>query len=383
MLVVCGLVFAACGSSSSSTATSGGGTEASEGGDAASAPYVKKAEQVVAAGSAHDVTLGIPKSGEPVEEGKKLACVLTEAANETVAKWCKSLKEIGEKFGWSVSEYDGQGTPNGEQKAILSAAATKPDVIILGAVKLEALTGAVEQAATQGSVIVSMNSSTEFGKVAEAPGVFWNVQPSSKEYGELTASIIIASSEGTGKAIMISDETYPIARAQTKAFETTFDECTTCEYLGYQNVPTTSAAKEMPARMTSWIQKYPEPFYVASQNDAVWIDTIGSGLNGVPPEGRVMLIGKEGSPGSFEKIRNDEFITGTVVSPTSLAAYMAFDEANRGLHGEEPIAENPPYHLVTSENIEEELPDGTESWDPVWTGYQQQYEELWETGSRK
>lgn len=389
-VLLVGGVVSGCGSSSSSSsssatefepATAEGETGGEQGGGSSAA--VAEAEKIVEEGSAHDVTIDIPTEGPKVESGKSIACILAEASNPTVSAWCEKLKEIGQKFGWTTTNYDGQGTPDGERKAILSAAATKPSVMILGSTKPEAVTSTLEEAADQGIEIIGMNVSTEPGKVPNTP-IFWNVQADADDWAALTAAMIVANSGGTGEAIQISDETYPIARAQTSAFEEVFPgSCTECNYLGYKNVPTSTAAKEMPTLMSSWIQEYTEPFYVVAQNDGLWFDTIGSGLNGVPPTGRVMFVGKDGSPAAIERIRNEEFEVASVVSPNALQAYIAFDEANRALHGEAPSEASPPYHLITKDNVEEEFPNGEEVWTPVWTGYEEAYEELWKTGKRK
>jgi len=80
-----------------------------------------------------------------------------------------------------------------------------------------------------------------------------------------------------------------------------------------------SANQNMPGLFTSWIQKYPDPFYVFSVTDAGFFDPGVPALRtgGVPPSGRIALIGSDGSPAAYQRIRTGEYEIGTIPEPAS------------------------------------------------------------------
>ena len=89
--------------------------------------------------------------------------------------------------------------------------------------------------------------------------------------------------------------------------------------------------QNMPGYFTSWIQKYPDPFYVYTVTDAGFFDPGVPALRtgGVPPTGRIALIGSDGSPAAYQRIRTGTYEIGTIPEPAAMQGWQAIDELNR------------------------------------------------------
>jgi ribose transport system substrate-binding protein len=108
---------------------------------------------------------GPTTSPGPIPKGKKLALVnvLPSPFPNNVAK---GAKEAAKAVGWSVREFDAQGTPQSWSQAINSAINTKPDGIILDAMPAALLQTDIKKAKKAGIPVI-----------AASPGMPSNVTP--------------------------------------------------------------------------------------------------------------------------------------------------------------------------------------------------------------
>jgi ribose transport system substrate-binding protein len=129
--------------------------------------------------------------------------------------------------------------------------------------------------------------------------------------------------------------------------------CATCKMLEYVSTPVGSGNQNMPGLFTSWVQKYPDPFYVYTVSDAGFFDPGVPALRtgGVAPTGRVSLIGSDGSPAAYQRIKTGEYELGTIPEPAALQGWQAIDELNRAINGAPPSGFVQPLHIITHDNV--------------------------------
>ncbi len=293
-----------------------------------------------------------PTTGPSAASGKKIVCVNANSQNAVEAMWGDSVKEACERIGWEITVLDGKGTVQGQVAAINQAIATKADGIVTSA-NAEPLQAAFADAKTAGIPIVGIHASNTVGPDPEL-GLAYNCTSSGTEIGKALADYIIADSNGEGRAIILYDAQYAIAREKAEAMKAQFETCSSVELLDYVNTPLSDVAKNMPQLAASWISKYGTPFYVMSIADYYYdfvTPTLRSG--GVELDG-VKLLGSDGTSAAYDRIRNDDYQVVTIPEPPTMFGYMAVDALNRIFNGEEPVTFAPDVYLVTKDNIDAE-----------------------------
>jgi ribose transport system substrate-binding protein len=366
------VLVAGCGSSSSGSSSSSSSTTSSTG--PVDQKIVTEAKAAVAAATGPTTKWTGPTSAPMPESGKKIACVMYQGTDITAALWCKGVEEAAKEVGWESTTFDGKGTAGGQRTAFQSAIALNPEGIILASVDPSSQAALTKEAVERGITLIGIHSATDPGP-APKEHLFTNITYDGKKQAELGADVAIAESGGTGGLIVITDLEYAIAREKAYAAKERIEECSSCKLLEFKNSPAATAETNMPPLFNSYLQKYQEPFYVYTVSD-YYFDTAAPALRAadVPPSGRVMLIGSDGSPAAYERIKNGEYEIGTIPEPVLEQGWQAVDELNRAFHGEEPSEYLPPLHLITKENIERDV-DG-DHYEPQ-DEYKQHYKEIW------
>jgi ribose transport system substrate-binding protein len=322
-----------------------------------------------------DKWFGPTSSPKPVT-GKSIVCVEYLAQDITAATWCRGATEGAAKLGWTSTTIDGRGTADGLRSALQQAIALQPNGIVLASVDAKSNVGLLKEATDLGIKIVGIHSVAQPGPATDV-FVFTNITYDPQGQATLAADFAIADAKGKAQLIVVTDTQYAIARAKADAAQATIKACGTCKMLDYVSTPVGSANQNMPGLFTSWIQKYPDPFYVFSVTDAGFFDPGVPALRtgGVPPSGRIALIGSDGSPAAYQRIRTGEYEIGTIPEPAGLQGWQAVDELNRAFNGAPPSGFVQPLHIITKDNVDKDInPDGI--YEPK-VDYRAEYAKIW------
>jgi len=317
-----------------------------------------------------------PSDGPPPVSGQSIVCVEYLAQDITAATWCRGATEAAERLGWRSTTVDGQGTADGIRRALQQAIALNPNGIVLASVDAQSNIGLLQEATDVGIKLVGIHSVAGPGPAPEVH-LFTNITYDPVGQATLAAQYAIAHSNGTAQMIVVTDTQYAIARAKADAAQATIEACDNCKMLEYVSTPAGSTNQNMPGLFTSWIQKYPDPFYVYSVSDAGFFDPGVPALRtgGVPPTGRIVLLGSDGSPAAYGRIKASEYQLGTIPEPARLQGWQAVDELNRALNGAPASGFVQPLHLITKDNVDTDInEDGI--YEPV-VDYEAEYARVW------
>jgi ribose transport system substrate-binding protein len=317
-----------------------------------------------------------PTSSPAPVAGQSIVCIEYLAQDITAAKWCKGAVDGAAKLGWTSKVIDGQGTPDGQRRALQQAIALKPNGIVLASVDAKSNIGLLKEATGAGIKIVGIHSVAGPGPAPDYD-LFTNITYDPVGQATLAADFAIADAKGKAQFIVVTDVTYAIARAKADASKAAILACATCKMLEYVSTPVGSANQNLPGLFTSWIQKYPDPFYVFSVTDAGFFDPGVPALRtgGVPPSGRIALIGSDGSPAAYQRIRTGAYEIGTIPEPAELQGWQSIDELNRSLRGAPPSGFVQPLHIITKENVGTDI-----SADGIYqpkVDYRAEYAKIW------
>jgi ribose transport system substrate-binding protein len=346
------------------------------GASAASAQSAQDATNAVALATGPTDQWHGPTSGPAPVANQSVVCVEYLAQDSTAATWCKGTAEGAAKLGWQETTIDGRGSADGIRSALQQAIALKPNGIVLASVDAQSNLGLLKDATDAGIKIVGIHSVAGPGP---APNVylFTNITYDPVGQATLAADDAIADSHGNAQMIVVTDTQYAIARAKADAAQATIKACGTCKMLEYVSTPVGSANQNMPGLFTSWIQKYPDPFYVYTVSDAGFFDPGVPALRtgGIAPSGRIALIGSDGSPAAYQRIKTGEYEIGTIPEPAGLQGWQAIDELNRALNGAAASGFVQPLHIITKDNVATDInADGI--YEPK-VDYRAEYAKIW------
>jgi ribose transport system substrate-binding protein len=317
-----------------------------------------------------------PTSSPAPAAGQSVVCVEYLAQDITAAIWCRGTSEGAAKLGWKSTTIDGQGTADGIRKALQQAIALKPNGIVLASVDAQSNIGLLKDAANAGIKIVGIHSVAGPGPAPDMQ-LFTNITYDPVGQATLAADYAIADSKGKAQMIIVTDTQYAIARAKADAAQATIKACSACKMLDYVSTPVGAANQNMPGLFTSWIQKHPDPFYVYTVSDAGFFDPGVPALRtgGVPTSGRIALIGSDGSPAAYQRIKAGAYEIGTIPEPASLQGWQAIDELNRAIQGAPASGFVQPLHIITKENVAADInADGI--YEPK-VDYRAEYAKIW------
>jgi ribose transport system substrate-binding protein len=314
-----------------------------------------------------------PTSGPKAISGKKIACINADSKNPIEKLWGDCVAIAAKRIGWEVTIFDGKGTVAGWTTALNQAIALNVDGIVMSC-NAEPLQVPITEARKKGIFLVGIHASDLPGPAPKVQ-LFYNCTSDPGEIGRALADAIIADSNGKGRAVIIYNSLYAIARHKAEAMRDELAKAKGCQLLEYLNCPETEITTLMPQTTTKWVQKYKKPVYVMAITDWYYDFVVPTLRTGQVPVKDIRLLGSDGTPKAYERIKNNEYQTVTIPEPSLLFGYQAVDELNRAFSGEEAYVWNQPVYLVTKANYLKEGGDKT-TFNPS-NNFEQRFAEIW------
>lgn len=348
LALVMALSLVACGSKDNSTADDGNDTVVDE----ATQALIQEAIERSAKRTGAQTQWEGPTTGPKAVTGKKVAVIMDTAENSISKLWNDTSIAAIEAIGWEAVSFDGKGTVSGELECMNQAIALGVDGMII-MMDAEAMVEPLTTCEEKGIFVIGMHASSVQGPDPERHLSF-NITTSGYDIGDAMADYVIADSNGTGRAIILYDAQYAIARQKAEAMQKRLETISTMEILDVVNSPLSDAATNVPTLINSWVATYGTPLYVLTIAD-VYYDYAAPALaaGGVDPS-QVKLVGADGTEAAYARIRSGEYQVVTVPEPGTMFGYMAVDALNRLFNGEDPDPYMPSIFLVTPENVDAE-----------------------------
>lgn len=314
-----------------------------------------------------------PTSSPKLAPNKYVVFHGSNLQNHIVKVWADYVVNVAEEIGWKATIIDGKGTVDQWIAGFNQAIALEPDGIITDA-NAEVLQEQIAEANRRGILVAGIHALHIPGPVPEY-GLVYNCTTKPEAIGSALADYIIAHSKGKGRAIVLYDALYAIARAKAEEMRDRFAECGSCELLEYANYPIAEIPTQMPQIGVKWVQKYPKPFYVMTIADYYYDFMVPSLRAGGVPNEDVYLLGSDAPPSAYERIRNGEYQIVTIPEPGELFAYQCFDAFNRKFNGEDVVTWHQPVFCVDPSNVD--IEGGSNDEFIPSCGYRERYKEIW------
>jgi ribose transport system substrate-binding protein len=275
-------------------------------------------KQVVALEKGPTVYQG-PTKAVKVPKGIKLAVVPCSEAFAGCEEAAVGVQDVAKRLGWSVTMYNGDGTPSGMNDAMQQAVTSGANAIITGAVNPAFITSGLAAAAAAG---IPVGSATE--GVAPSPGGYkYDIGPNYLTLGEMDGDYIIANSNGKAVFVPWNDEEYSSVTDFVNATTATVKKCTTCTVLPTQQfVGANVSVTGLGATVVDFLQTNPTVDYMVAGYDpaaAVMVPAIDSaGL-----QGRVKIASVIGAAQNLAYVKAGNVQTADAGFDNSYIGYMA------------------------------------------------------------
>jgi ribose transport system substrate-binding protein len=336
-------------------------------------PAVRHAQADVRRAFASATGYGGPARGPRAQRGGLVVFVAGDLTNGGIAGAARGVQQAAGAIGWQLEILDGGGTTAGQARALRTALRLKPTGIVLGGFDATAQALALRRARARGIPVVGWHAGPRPGPDRHA-GLFTNVSTDPASVARLAADYAIAHSGGTAQVVIFTDRRYPIAAYKADVMAAEMRTCRRCAVLDMVDSPIDLAQQQMPATVSSLLQRFGARFRYALAINGIYIGGaraafVNAGRRGNDPP---FAIGAgDGDASDFERIRAGDHQTASVAEPLYLQGWQIVDELDRARARQPPSGYVAPPRLITRADV----PDGA-VFDPP-SGYRANYLRIW------
>lgn len=289
------------------------------------------------------------------------------------------VMHAGKKLGWTVNIYDGGGTPNKQNAAILDAISSGANVIVTIAIDPNLIQLALAEAKKAGiPVVAGSNGIDTPNPVAlSAPnglGFAFDVAPDYGTLGEHIAEWMIADSHGTANIALFSDKEFPSIRAQQVGVLKGLATCPKCVVSKPIYFTATQIATELGQMTVGYMRNHPDVDYIFGAFDPPVAAQV-TALMQAGMMGQVKVVGGLGDQQNLAFIRAGRLQVADAAYDNEYMGWAIVDQTIRLLDKQplfEPHNENLPFVVLDKTN----LPAPGADWRAT-TGYEAKYLKLW------
>lgn len=370
------VLLAACGSSETTPATGPGGSAGSSG---SASSGVVEAKQILADSSKPPTWQG---PNDPVKvsglSGKRVVYISVSNSIPVLKYWSDTLASlVKDVAGIQLDVVDAKGSVDEANKGFQQAIATNADAVVLQAFSTDLFKTQIQQATAAGIKVITANSGVP-GKVdggQDAEVTFDYVK-----VGQLIAAWMVADSNGTGKALLVTSDDVPASQPQAQGTVAEVKRlCPNCD-VQVKDVQIPQWEASIPTLFQTTINTDPERTYLLPIYDGQALGGLGA-IRTAGAGARVKVGTFNATPGIVEQLKDPSSgLKLDVGGQNEWWAYACADTIFRVLTGTKPI-DNYNIGLRTFDTSNSDLIQGEDQFN--WYGdaadYKAKFNALWTT----
>ncbi|MGH9016744.1 MAG: sugar ABC transporter substrate-binding protein [Acidimicrobiales bacterium] len=387
VLMLSGLVLAACSSSpkTASTTTSAGSATTS-GASTSSAQALRAAIAATNAGYKGTSTKVDPKS-RPAAKNKTVAIISAGQGADSNSVPVDGAQEAATAIGWKSTIYDAMLNPSNYAGLVRQAIAAHVNGIILDAIDCADVKGPLQQAKAAGIAVTAMyafdcndphtggGTTRLFSGVTNYGAKNSNLDTFTESYGADQADYIIAKSDNKAKIIAVQDPEFTVLYYTLKGFDDTI-----AASHGSQVIATLDITQEdlvdgqIVPKIKAELEKYPQATWIKSPFTYATTLGIVPALGTNP--GHISVMGGEGFHDEMDDIREGKIVATNAIS-SNWTGWAAVDTLNSIFLHQKPVDSGIGWTLVDAHH---NLPsDPNADYEPP-INYKAEYMKAWGRG---
>ncbi len=320
-----------------------------------------------------------PTEPAKAPKGIKVGIIPCAAAFHGCTAPADAAAEAAKALGWTVTQYDGGGTQQKQNAAILDAVSAGSNLILLMSIDPNFVQLGLSAAKKAGIPVLSGTDSTNSPNPVLKPegdnlDYVLDVSPNMPEVGRRMADWIIADSGGKANVLVVTADEFPTVRAVNLGLLARLKECKGCTLQPLMQTTGSQVATTLGQQTVGYLQSHPKVTYVVGPFDpaaAFMVNAIAqAGLGD-----RVKLLSQLGDEQNLDFIRNGRVQVADCAFDNTYLGYALIDQSIRVLNGQpviEPNGENVPFQMLDKTNLPAPGADWHASYD-----YKSAYLKLW------
>ncbi|MFV0363459.1 MAG: sugar ABC transporter substrate-binding protein [Suipraeoptans sp.] len=316
-----------------------------------------------------------PTEAAKAPEELKVAFVPADASLSGCIVPVEAMEEICDRYGWEYQTFNGEGTTEGYNSAIMNAVAWSPDVICTVSILASAVQQGIKAAVDAGIPITSGSNGTDDPnpKLDLEYDFAYDIGPDYAGLGAEMARWIKDNTEGSGKVVTFD---CPGSYSVEYFFNGLFDEMDAqgIEYTKGSDFTFDQLGDELNRMIISYLTNNPDTEFVYLPFDPAAVEVV----EGLETAGftDIKILGTLGNTEMCNLIRQGSIATATAAYDNVYLGYAQMDQAIRLINDQDlisPRGENLPFAIIDATNV----PDGDTAWAPTFD-YKSAYYALWD-----
>lgn len=272
---------------------------------------------------------------EPAPEGpRRVVFLAQDFRNGGITAVYRGFEQACRELGWTLSIVNGAGDRATIRRLFDEALLANADAIVLGGFDESDIAGRLAAATRQPPVLVGWHASSRRGA---SSSLFANVSTDPAVVADMAAAFVTQAPGASAGVVIFNDSRFDIANIKTLRMREALSRCAHCELLAVEDMPISSAAKEMPAALQRLHRRFGARWtHLLAIND-VYMDSMHFPLLSLGRRDIIGIAAGDGSRTALSRIRSGRSQQlATIAEPTGLQGWQLADELKRAFAKQPP-----------------------------------------------
>ncbi|MGM9483346.1 substrate-binding domain-containing protein [Roseateles sp. NT4] len=275
------------------------------------------------------------QTAEPATGGpKRVVFLAQDFRNGGITTVYRGFEQACQELGWALSIVNGKGDKATIRRSFDEALKAGVDGIVLGGFDEGDVADRLATSTRPLPALVGWHASARHGPT---PYLFANVSTDPLVVADMAAALVTPAPGAQAGVVIFNDGRFDIANVKTLRMRDALSRCARCELLAVEDLPISSAAKEMPAALEKLQQRFGRRWtHVLAIND-VYMDSMHFPLQALGRGDVVGIAAGDGSRTALSRIRSGRSQQlATIAEPTGLQGWQLADELRRAFARQAP-----------------------------------------------
>ena len=273
--------------------------------------------------------------GEPAAEPpRRVVFIAQDFRNGGITTVYRAFEQACHELGWALSIVNGKGDKTTVRRLFDEALGAGVDGMVLGGFDESDITDRLAASSRPLPALVGWHASARLGPT---PYLFANVSTDPLVVADMAAALVVPLPGASAGVVIFNDGRFDIANVKTLRMREALSHCAHCELLAVEDLPISSAGKEMPGALEKLQQRFGKRWtHVLAIND-VYMDSMHFPLQALGRRDIVGIAAGDGSRMALSRIRSGRSQQlATIAEPTGLQGWQLADELRRAFAKQPP-----------------------------------------------
>jgi ribose transport system substrate-binding protein len=308
-----------------------------------------------------------PRSQGPA---RRIVFLAQDFRNGGITSVYRSFEQACRELGWSLRIVNGMGELATIRRLFDEALEAGVDAVVLGGFDEADIADRLAASARPAPVLVGWHAASHSGPSS----LFANVSTDPLVVADMAAALVKPPPGGRAGVVIFNDSRFDIANTKTLRMREALSRCARCELLSVEDVPISSAAKEVPATLERLQRRFGARWtHVLAIND-VYMDSLHFPMVSLERRDIIGIAAGDGSRTALSRIRSGRSQQlATIAEPTGVQGWQLADELRRAFNKQPPSGHVAQPIAVTTELLRQL---GRQDIDDALP-YRQNYRQQW------